>query len=252
LDSTNFHLRIARPGLVGQAVQYERTKFGEQLAKGDIILTRTTEWLEEVAGKILEERGSSRTDPPLHGIDVWRHAFADFLLSQTEVPETLSLDQDRLDDLRRELTEVLLLAAILLVSKTFSAGSTARNINWSILASRLKVLQSESPENIVAEIVQFISSPQLKRDTLLSVVRRIKTGSDPCVMLLQRRIKTVIMNSLVGGEISVTGMGFGEVEKEVKDVVQRIGKVGKVNWACYREWYEGIVGSYLERNLSRE
>jgi hypothetical protein len=60
------------------------------------------------------------------------------------------------------------------------------------------------------------------------------------------------MNSLVGGEISVTGMGFGEVEKEVKDVVQRIGKVGKVNWACYREWYEGIVGSYLDRNLSRE
>jgi hypothetical protein len=54
------------------------------------------------------------------------------------------------------------------------------------------------------------------------------------------------MNALIGSETSVTGMGFGEVEKEVKDIVENIRKVGRVNWACYREWYEGIVGSSLE------
>ena len=245
MDSANFHLQVARPGLVGQAVQYERTKFGEQLARGDVTLTRTSQWLEEVTRRVLEERGG-RTDTPFHAIDIWRHAFADLLLSENEAPETLALDTDRLEDLRSKLKDILLLSAILLVSKTFSAGSTGRNVNWSTLASRLKVLQSESPENIVAEIVQFVSSPQVNRDTLLSIIRRIQTGNDPCVILLQRRIKTLIMNALIGSETSVTGMGFGEVEKEVKDIVENIRKVGRVNWACYREWYEGIVGSSLE------
>jgi hypothetical protein len=250
LDSANFHLRVARPALVEQANQYERTKFAEHLERGYGELTRTTQWLEAVAGTLLEERTS--TNAPLHCVDVWRHAYTDLLFSDTDVPETFTLDTDRIKNLRSELNDIILLAAILLVSKTFSAGSTARQINWSTLASRLKVLQSESPENIVAEIDQFISSPQLKRDTLVSVIRRIKTGSDPCVLLLQRRMKNLMINALAGVDITVTGMGFGEMEREVRGIVESVGKVGRVNWACYREWYDGIVGSYLARSSSRE
>jgi len=247
LDSANFHLRVARPALLEQAQQYERTKFSEDIKRGTGTLTRTTQWLEEPAAKLREERASSNTPPP-SSIDIWRHAYTDLLFSDADIPETFSLDIDRIQHLRSQLNDIILLAAILLVSKTFSAGSTARQITWTTLSSRLKVLQSESAENIVAEIDQFISSPQLKREILVSVIRRIKTGNDPCVVLLQRRMKSLIINALAGAEVAVAGMGFGEMEGEVREVLGAVGKVGRVNWACYREWYDGIVGSYLERS----
>ena len=238
LDSANFHLRIAKPTLLPQATAYERTKFAEDLEKGNVTLEKTTKWLETAAQRELSNASSS-SNPS----SIWRNAFIDILFSSDELPETLGMDIGRISTLRSQISSVVTIAATLLLAKTFSAGNTSRNIDFAQLAQRLKVLSSESVENIVLEVERFIGP--LKRDLLSSMIRRVRSGEgDPCVSILERRVRSILDSILSGGEISkaaLSGMGLGDVETEIREIIRMAGKVGKVNWACYREFYQDII-----------
>jgi hypothetical protein len=247
LDSANFHMRVARPGLVSHAIGYERAKFAEDLESGRVTLEKTIEWIEEAAAKVIQE--SSTSERPT-AIQIWRRAYMDLLFSNQVPPETFHLDVDRLVTLRIKVRDVVTLAALILISKTFTAGNTSRPLDWSHLSSRLAILHSSSPESILAEIDRFIASPNIKRDLLLSMIRRIQNDArDPCVVLLERRVKAFLTTVLMGGEVrGLEGVGLGEVEESLRVLGKEFGGPGRVNWSCYREWYEDISGIYLERN----
>jgi T-complex protein 11 len=245
LDSANFHLRLARPALLSQAIVYERTKFAEELESKRITLEKATSWLQAATPQFLTERPSQ---PPSTQV-VFRNAFVDLFFSQMEIPETFEFDTARIDNLRQRIRETITLAALVLIARTFAAGNTSRQLDWTTLTRRLSVLQNESAENILTEIDRFATCPQLKRELLLSMIRRIKSDDrDPCVMLLERRIRGVLASVLNGGEINgLTTMGLGEVETEIKDIGASVEILGRVNWVCYKEWYENIVKSHLDR-----
>jgi len=82
------------------------------------------------------------------------------------------------------------------------------------------------------------------------MIRRIQNDArDPFVVLLERRVKAFLTTVLMGGEVrGLEGVGLGEVEESLRVLGKEFGSSGRVNWSCYREWYEGISGIYLERN----
>lgn len=243
LDSANFHLRLAKPALLAQATAYERTKFTEEVEKGEITLEKTTQWLESSAAQLNAESWTAAS--------LWRNALINLLFDATaEIPETLTFDIDRLRTLHNRISSTLKLSGILLLAKPFSAGNSSRSLDFAHLATRLKVLETESAENIVSEIERFVGTP-VKREVLLNMVRRVLSGGgDPCVGILDRRVRSLLNTVLSGGEISknaLVGMGLGEFESEVKEILGLAGVIGKVNWACYREFYEDIITKYSER-----
>ena len=241
LDSANFHLRLARPALLAQAIQYERTKFAEELENKRITLDKTTRWIESSL------QATEQRDVP--AVSVFRSAFIDLLFTDAEIPETFEFDTQRIRTLRTKIHDTVILAALLLVARTFTVGNSSRPLDYSVLTRRLAIIQNDSAENILAEIDRFISSPQIKRDMLLSMIRRVKSDPrDPCVSLLQRRLKSVLMTVLNGGEVAAM-VGLGEVETEIKEIGLLVSGLGRVNWGSYREWYEDIGKSYLEREL---
>jgi hypothetical protein len=242
LDSANFHLRIARPALLSQALQYERKKFAEQLEAKQINLNKTTQWIESAI---------QPTDQLTSGAIVFRRAFIDLLFTEADIPETFEFDIDRISSLRTKIRNTVTLAALLLISRTFTAANNTRQLDYLLLAQRLRVILDSSAENIQVEIDRFITSPPatVKRDLLLSMIRRVKSDlRDPCVLLLQRRVNAILTAVLNGGEVTgLAAMGLGEVEVDVREITQLVGVLGRVNWGCYREWYEDIVRGYLER-----
>ena len=244
LDSANFHLHLARPALIAQATNYERTKFADELASGTVSLDKTSHWLVSATQLSLS---NSREGETLSPIQIFRWAFIDLLFSTDEVPETFDFDVHRINTLRTDIKSVISLAALLLVARTFTAGANSRPVHWHILASRLSVLQHDSPENILVEIDRFISSATINRTLLLSMIRRVKGGDkDPMVSLLNRRFKAILMNVLGGGEVgALNGAGLGEVAKEVGEIGKGVGMLGKVNWGVYRAWYEDIINKAL-------
>ena len=204
LDSANFHFNLARPALVAQALVYERTKFAEDVASGRVKLSRTRKWIENnVDG-----------NESLMVMGVFHRAFVNLLFTTEEIPETFPFDAERIATLRTQIQETITLTALILLSKTFTAGANSRTLDFSTLARRLKILLHESPENILAEIERFIG-PSTPRPTLLNMIRRIKSDAarDPCVLLLQKRLKAVLVRVLSRGNVgTLVAVGLGEVE----------------------------------------
>ena len=241
LDSANFHLKLMRPALLAQALQYERTKFSEDLENKRIALDKTTRWIESTLQTV------DQRDVPT--VTTFRHAFIDLLFSDVEIPETFDFDVERITTLRTKVHDTIILAALVLVARTFAVGNSSRPLDYSVLTRRLAIIQNDPTENILAEIDRFIASPQIKPEMLLSMIRRVKSDPrDPCVLLLQRRLKTALMTVLNGGEVG-TMAGLTEVEAEIKEIGLLVAGLARVNWGSYREWYEDIVKSYLEREL---
>jgi len=241
LDSANFHLNLARPALVAQALVYERTKFAEDVESGRVKLTRTREWIESnVDG-----------NETLMVMGVFHRAFVNLLFTTEEIPETFPFDTERIAALRTQIHETITLTALILLTKTFTAGANSRTLDFSTLSRRLKILLQESPENILAEIQRFMG-PSTSRPTLLNMIRRIKSDAarDPCVLLLQKRLKVVLVRVLGGGEAgALAAVGLGEVEGEVRAISGAATKLAGVNWGCYGVVYEGILRDLREAQM---
>lgn len=249
LDSANFHFNIARPALVQQAIQYERTKFAEEIANGAITLEKTRQWIKEAGDRLLEDHRDGEAKPTT--LQIWRHAFAEILLSdKPSLPETFEMDVSRITDIRRKIKLAITLSSLILVTKTFTAGTTSRQLDFSTLSQRLRLLVEEETEaeNVLVEIERWIGQTHVKRDLLLSMIRRVQSDSrDPCVSLLQRRVRSLIGLVLAGGEVTgLAGMGLGEVAEELGTVMKSAKGLGRVNWECYKEWYMAIGKEYLD------
>jgi len=241
LDSANFHLNLARPALVAQALVYERRKFAEDVENGRVKLTRTREWIENnVDG-----------NETLMVMGVFHRAFVSLLFTMEEIPETFPFDAERIATLRTQIHETITLTALILLARTFTAGANSRTLDFSGLSRRLKILLPESPENVLAEIQRFIG-PSTSRPTLLNMIRRIKSDAarDPCVLLLQKRLRAVLMRVLSGGDVgALAALGLGEVEGEVRGITEGTKKLAGVNWGCYGVVYEGILRELREAQM---
>jgi hypothetical protein len=241
LDSANFHFNLARPTLVSQALAYERTRFLDDLQNGTVKLDKTRTWLQQ---HITTDDSVSRTTSVFH------RAFVNLLFSAEDIPETFPFDKDRISVLRTQIRETIVLAALILLSKTFTAGANSRSLDFNALSRRLKILLSDPPENIFAEIERFVGSPLSRTTLMLNMIRRVKFDErDPCVLLLQKRVRIVLLRVLAGGEGGVlTAMGLAEVEGELVGLYKVVDKVGRVNWGRYGGLYQGIVRELVEGN----
>uniref|UniRef100_S4RQG1 T-complex 11 like 1 n=1 Tax=Petromyzon marinus TaxID=7757 RepID=S4RQG1_PETMA len=150
MDMANFTIQSLRPHLQEQAIEYERKKFQEFLNKQPNALEFTTRWLTEAAQE-LGGVGSEKTAAAAtaaaattgergatSAIAVLNHAYATLLSwdhGSRSFPETVLMDQARLEDMQLRLWGLELLAAVLLV--TVGAGGTAVS-GLSAFAGRLK------------------------------------------------------------------------------------------------------------------
>ena len=101
LDMANFHIQQARPLIVSQSVEYEKTKFKDFLGTQDDGLKVTRDWLKRHAPPEEETQ-----DPRYHKLHLQRVLTDSFLelLEWDEyhlLPETLVMDAKRIFALRR-------------------------------------------------------------------------------------------------------------------------------------------------------
>ncbi|KAG5835409.1 hypothetical protein ANANG_G00243670 [Anguilla anguilla] len=138
VDMVNFTVQSLRPHLLQQAVQYERAKFQELLDKKQVSLDNTTAWLQRAVlgsspvGSSSESPEQDVTKPTVHSPSpvspsaVLNRAY--FLLLSWDpesqlYPESVLMDQARLEALGQKLHLLVLEAAVLLVTSTQCGGA---------------------------------------------------------------------------------------------------------------------------------
>ncbi|XP_027300840.3 T-complex protein 11 homolog isoform X3 [Anas platyrhynchos] len=118
MDMLNFSIQSLRPHLRDHSIQYERKKFQELLDKLPNSLDHTTEWLREAAAEVsasLSEsqphsaalQGAVGGSPALPSLTaVLNQGYMNLLCwepGQKEYPETLLMDQARLQEVRAQV-----------------------------------------------------------------------------------------------------------------------------------------------------
>ncbi|CAI7587962.1 unnamed protein product [Penicillium pancosmium] len=183
LDHTNFMIQVAAPQLIQEAPGYEQRTFDKGITDGSISLGKTRRFWRTHRKMIVDEM-KKRDPESIHGEPqpsasrVYAYGLADLVLSNAVVsedliPETLVLDQQRLERLHAKAFQIVATASILLTAKNLLKRD-ARS-HWKAEADRIMSLDFNE---ISAERVQSILQsthpmPPNASAQLSSTIRRV-------------------------------------------------------------------------------
>lgn len=298
MDMANFTIQSMRPHLQEQAIEYERKKFQEFLNKQPNALEFTTRWLTEAAQELrgvgsektaaaavatttaatTGERGATSAVPgqeaittpaPPSAIDVLNHAYATLLSwdhGSRSFPETVLMDQARLEDMQLRLWGLELLAAVLLV--TVGAGGTAVS-GLSAFAGRLKstavaLLEGKhirSPgigdtlvsvsEQMARELQSCLSEhgfPPLSSEAesfLIGQICSLNSEENAVIKLIESRVRAVMLGALVvnspqRGPQPLPG-GLSPIRAELEPLQATFARLMAFNRAVFAPVYTDVL-----------
>lgn len=183
LDHTNFMIQVAAPQLIQEAPGYEQRTFDRGINDGSISLGKTRRFWRTHRKMIIEEM--KKRDPEnIHGEPhppasrVYAHGLVDLVLSNAIVsedliPETLALDQARLERLHAKAFHLVATASILLTAKNLLKRD-ARS-QWKPEADRIMSLDFNeiSPERVQSILESTHPMPANASAQLSSTIRRV-------------------------------------------------------------------------------
>ncbi|XP_060629088.2 T-complex protein 11 homolog [Anolis sagrei] len=287
MDMVNFTIQTLRPHLQEHSVQYERKKFQELLNKLPAGLVVTTEWLQKAATEVSSDLQSSSstsetsgspapTSPAAAGevllihspTAVLNQAYMDLLHwdhGKEEYPETMMMDKDRLHALQKEVNQLAIIAAVLLVSNgtcgngvfgSAGCGDRLKQITKALLGApgaRLEDTLLDISGQIHQEVNRTLLQsgyPVLTGDkaTLLKGQLRSLADKDNAVrILIEQRIKTFLRHCLCHGGRNCTTLpqGLAPIQEELLEVGQRFSSLIHYNRQVFGPYYSGILKKVL-------
>lgn len=271
LDMANFHIQQARPLIVSQSVEYEKTKFKEFLEKqGGDGLALTRAWLKRHA----PPEADDTSDPRFHKIQAQR-VLTDAFLELLEwddfnpLPETLVMDQKRIVSLRDSTERAALSTAVILL--TFS------NINGFVVpmdAQRLKetlkkhvdVLLEEFYDDtdllrilpaVAAQVVEDVNAyladkekaplPEATADNLRDQIKEMEDPNHRIRDLVQRRIVDFCKQAVSAARTAPLQMppGLTLCQRELAQIGGNFVRLVNYNRAVFGEYYADIIENHV-------
>ncbi|ODQ52872.1 Tcp11-domain-containing protein [Saitoella complicata NRRL Y-17804] len=269
LDHANFHLTIAAPMLLPEAVAYERKRFDEDVKAGRASLESTKKWLQAHAQEATQTAESRDPEGVQHPKSkptlspVFAAAMVDVVVPDStgtlpDLPETFHLDVDRIVEYRQTAHKITVVATLILHSKNLArAGSPQQD--WSQLKERLWVILKDgqtTAEHLTSEVQHYIGSASTSSSAADNLVSRVLDGSDTVFKLLRRRLRAYMEAWLTAGlargdepgsrsrpsqQLAAAASGMEELAGELKRLGEKVRKLGEVNRDCYGGLYDGIL-----------
>ncbi|KAM7082451.1 T-complex protein 11 homolog isoform 2-T2 [Ciconia maguari] len=269
MDMLNFTIQSLRTHLQDHTVQYERKKFQELLDKLPNSLDRTREWLCKAAAEVsvsssqlpphLAASGSpaahspgavssSTTVPSL--TSVLNRGYMNLLCwepGQKEYPETLFMDQARLQEVQAQVNQLTIIAAVLLVTSGMCGSTLCGSPGYE-----------EALEDISNQVLQEVSRTlsqlgyaAFTTDKCASLKGQIKSIADKGNAV--RHVVAQRIHSFLSLFISPDGQksqkdfpkGLDPIQEELLEVGRRFGSVIHHNRQVFGSYYSEILKKVL-------
>ncbi|NXA39605.1 TCP11 protein, partial [Eudromia elegans] len=253
MDMLNFTIQSLRPHLREHSVQYERKKFQELLDKLPNSLDHTTEWLREAA--VAMGPSAAPAHPAAPGAvpsptAVLNRAYMNLLCwepAHGQYPETLFMDQARLQAVRSQVNQLVIIAAVLLVTGGMCGSTLFGSPGFVARLKRVtKVLLEGLPctryeealrdvgDQVLQEVCRALSQlgcPAFGKDKCASLKGQISSIADKDNAV--RRVVEQRIHSFLSLFISPNGQnslkdlpkGLDAIQEELLDVGRRFGSV---------------------------
>lgn len=271
MDLANYRLQSLRPVLQKQAVEYERTKFDNALAVGDVTLDRTDVWLR-AAVQSRESVNASRNPENIQSLDhriSYEDAYNDALLnlvfsttaiSRATLVETLLLDAERLFGFQNEAQAIAIVASLVMLSKNIvrelrdnrSAISKLKETLFILLKDKDTTIDNLSVQVIATLNASLGSTQNLtpEQETLIrTMVEKTLAYRDPVFSLVSRRIQAAIRYQLEKGQFrreSLASAGLDSVGTELETLSRKICLLAKHNKDVYAKHYDELLAKIVQ------
>lgn len=285
LDYSNYMLTRAAPLLIREAAGYEHRLFTMDLENGVHSLDRMRRWWNNATVSLFTE-ATDRQDPHARPSlqKIYNRGLVDLTvaagpLRETDVPETLLLDTERLKDLREQSVTIAVIGAILMTAKNLLKRDVRQQ--WKAEANRLwdvLCLATTDPAQFIdandnttslpTRILSILESsrpmPPATKQHLHGTITRLLSQAangrftDAVAKILLQRLKSHVFRRLAAdgseervraattaGE-SLSSSGLPEFVQRVGEMVSLLGRIGEVDRRAHGMWYEGVARVFDE------
>ncbi|KAF1344063.1 T-complex protein 11-domain-containing protein [Delphinella strobiligena] len=286
LDYSNFLLMNAAPVLIRESVGYEQRMFASDIVAGTITLARTNRWWRNASVNMLTE--TDRRDPeqvrnPLDRPSaerIYSRGLVDLAIAQgpledADLPETLSLDEERIRTIRQKTMHMTIIGSILLVAKNLlkrdvrGAWKAEASRLWDLLSKEppASLSSSQSTEELTASLAlrafavldSAHNLPPSTKAALQSTTGRIisqavhQRFTDPVAKVLFARLRSHVMlrvsarssservRAASSATESLASAGLPEFVSQVGEMVETLRRIADVDWASHGTWYQEIA-----------
>ncbi|KAM7169135.1 LOW QUALITY PROTEIN: T-complex protein 11 homolog [Macrochelys suwanniensis] len=288
MDMVNFTIQSLRPHLQDHSVQYEQKKFQELLAKLPNSLDHTTEWLHKAAAEVSASSLSSPSHPEVHGspaplslgavsrssataspMSVLNQGYMNLLRWEPRIekyPETLLMDQVRLQEIQLQVNQLTIIAAVLLVSSSVCGSTLFSSPGFVDRLKRVtKALLEGLPHtrfqaallDISNQVHQEVSESLLqlgypaftsdKSASLKGQIRSIAEEDNAVRSVIEQRIHSFLSLHLSPSAQNSRSLpkGLAPIQEELLEVGHRFGSVIHHNRQVYGPYYLAILKKVL-------
>ncbi|XP_050809005.1 T-complex protein 11 homolog isoform X1 [Gopherus flavomarginatus] len=264
MDMVNFTIQSLRPHLQDHSVQYEQKKFQELLAKLPNSLDHTTEWLHKAAAEVSASPLSSPSHPEVCGspaplslgavsssssipspMSVLNQGYMNLLRwepSLEKYPETLLMDQARLQEVQLQVNQLTIIAAVLLVSSSVcgSALLSSPGFREALLDIGNHVHQEVSESLLQLGYPAFTSD---KSASLKGQIRSIAEDDNAVRSVIEQRIHSFLSLHLSPSAQNSCSLskGLAPIQEELLEVGHRFGSMIHHNRQVYGPYYLAIL-----------
>lgn len=279
-DYINYLLKVAAPGLLESAPQYEAKRFAEEVEKGQMTLRAAEVAWRSARSKVVAE--CQKRDPEGINHPKSRPTAARFYaqmlvdvftqpmpINYDSVPEMFHLDYKRIDDVSGMVQNIITVGAVLLQCKNLlkrdvrSPWKTEASRIWSVLDAKHDSLET-TLEGTMAALEAGRSMPAASKVHLRALVSKVLTASrdmshngteprEPVLRLLLTRLRGNILTRLAPGSASdkvkaantagekLASLGLSEFVDKVRHISDLLEKVGTVDRAAHSPWWDAIA-----------
>lgn len=273
-DHVNFMLQRFGPTLIDGSAEYEKKCFLTRLENKFPV--KTLRWWRAAVAKTREEpsrRAVEEISSPAARITVDRiymHGLVDLAirtndLQDTEIPETLELDTDRLARIRSDILRLITVSSILLTAKNLLRRDV-RSL-WKLENQRMWDLPlSSSPATFVSIVESRYALPPTTKQQLMGTITRLLTDAragqvnHPVMKVLLKKIHAHVLARLAASSAEerirtsttasevLGSSGMPESVARIGDLVQELGRVADVDREAHGKWYDEVANKVSEES----
>ena len=271
LDYANYLLQASAPELLRRAAEYEQRSFTEQI--GNSKLTKTLRWWSHARAKNVSE-SSRRAADSNNSVSLANQPTSDKIYSQglvdlfisfppllsIDLPETLELDQARVERIRTDILRITTFSTILLTAKNLLKRDVRSQ--WKLEAQRMwdlpKLYEDATPYLSIIESSHTL--PSATRSQLQGTITRVLSEtraspdiSHPVMKVLLQKMKTHVLsrlsaasaedrlrNTTTASEVLAQG-GMAEFVAKIGAIVDELGRVKAVDWEAHGMWLDEVA-----------
>ncbi|XP_042794455.1 T-complex protein 11 homolog isoform X1 [Panthera leo] len=287
MDMVNYTIQSLQPHLQEHSIQHERATFQELLNKQPSLLSHTTKWLTQAAADLTtplptcpdtsDSASVASSSPseaaispePLSPTMVLSQGFLNLLLWDPEdedFPETLLTDRTQLQELESQLSQLTILASVLLVASSFSGSvlfgspqfvDKLKHITKDVMEefkSRPEEAMQTVSEQVSQEIHQSLKNmglAALSSENTASLIGQLQNiaKKENCVRsVIDQRIHLFLKCCLVlGVQRSLLDLpgGLTVIEAELAELGQKFVSLTHHNQKVFGPYYTEILKTLI-------